>query len=216
MAVNYQDMTDGQKAIIYDYCKNDMKKLKLICNFVWGKKGLPSCYHDDLYGDAMDVLSESVITFDPNGKSQFKTYLTNNIRKSYKQWYRDNFLRAKRNNLELDENRKIKRDEKENPIIIHNVSFDVPINDEEEITLQDVIKGKNTVESEIFGEKEIGYSKKMERYLCRLSNPQKEVLRLISIGFTVNEILNELNITKEQYDDCYNAIHSYRNMQILL
>ena len=216
MAVNYQDMTDSQKATIYDYCKNDMKKLKLICNFVWGQKGIPNCYHDDLYDDAINVLSESVITFNPNGKSQFKTYLTNNIRKSYKQWHRDNFLRAKRNNLELDENRKIKRDEKENPIIIHNVSFDVPINDEEEITLQDVIKGKNTVESEIFGEKEIGYSKKMERYLCRLSNPQKEVLRLISIGFTVNEILNELNITKKQYDDCYNAIHSYRNMQILL
>ena len=216
MAVNYQDMTDSQKATIYDYCKNDMKKLKLTCNFVWGKKGIPNCYHDDLYDDAINVLSESVITFNPNGKSQFKTYLTNNIRKSYKQWHRDNFLRAKRNNLELDENRKIKRDEKENPIIIHNVSFDVPINDEDEITLQDVIKGKNTVESEIFGEKEIGYSKKMERYLSRLSNPQKEVLRLISIGFTANEILNELNITKKQYDDCYNAIHSYRNTQILL
>lgn len=216
MAVNYQDMTESQKAIIYDYCKNDMKKLKVICNFVWGKKGLPSCYHDDLYDDAINVLSESVITFNPNGKSKFKTYLTNNIRKSYSQWYRDNHLRAKRNNLELDENGKIKKDEHGNPIIIHNVSLDVPINDEEEITLQDVIKGRNTVESEIFGEKEIGYSKKMERYLCRLSNPQKEVLRLISIGFTVNEILDELNITKKQYDDCYNAIHSYRNMQILL
>ena len=102
---------------------------------------------------------------------------------------------------------------------IYDISDDaIPavINDEEEITLQDVIKGRNTVESEIFGEKEIGYSKKMERYLCRLSNSQKEVLRLISIGFTVNEILDELNITKKQYDDCYNAIHSYRNMQILL
>lgn len=216
MAVNYQDMTDGQKAIIYDYCKNDMKKLKLICKFVWGKKGLPSCYHDDLYDDAINVLSESVITFNPNGKSQFKTYLTNNIRKSYSQWYRDNHLRAKRNNLELDENGKIKRDEKENPIIIHNVSFDAPVGDEVESTLQDIIKGKNTVESEIFGEKEIGYSKKMSEYLSKLSNLQREVLNLISIGFTVNEILNELNITKRQYDDCYNAIHSYRNIQALL
>lgn len=216
MAVNYQDMTDSQKVIIYDYCKNDMKKLKSICNFVWGKKGLPSCYHDDLYGDAMDVLSESVVTFNPNGKSQFKTYLTNNIHRSYRQWYRDNFLRSKRNNLELDENGKIKRDEKENPTIIHNISFDAPVGDEDESTLQDIIKDKNTVESEIFGEKEIGYSKKMTEYLSRLSEPQKEVLRLISIGFTVNEILNELNITKKQYDDCYNAIHSYRNIQILL
>lgn len=216
MAVNYQDMTESQKAIIYDYCKNDMKKLKVICNFVWGKKGLPSCYHDDLYDDAINVLSESVITFNPNGKSKFKTYLTNNIRKSYSQWYRDNHLRAKRNNLELDENGKIKKDEHGNPIIIHNVSFDAPVGDEDESTLQDIIKGKNTVENEIFGEKEIGYSKKMSEYLSRLSNLQREVLNLISIGFTINEILNELNITKRQYDDCYNAIHSYRNTQILL
>ena len=119
--------------------------------------------------------------------------------------------------------RKIKVEEKDEKgnivikeVIIPDERLNAPINDEDNSTLEDMIRSVHTVESEIFGEKEIGYSKKMERYLSRLSNPQKEVLRLISIGFTVNEILNELNITKKQYDDCYNAIHSYRNMQILL
>ena len=127
--VNYSEMTEEQLAIINEYCENDMKKLKQICYTVWGKKGLPNCYHDDLYDDAMNALSESVMTFNQNGKASFKTYLTNNIRMSYGQWYRDNFLRAKRNNLELDEKGNIKKDENENPIIIPNISFDIPADD---------------------------------------------------------------------------------------
>jgi hypothetical protein len=56
----------------------------------------------------------------------------------------------------------------------------------------------------------------MARYLGRLSNLQKEVLRLISIGFTPCEIIEDLHINKQMYQDCYNAIHSYRNVEILL
>ena len=37
MTVNYSSMTEEQIAIINEYCKNDMKKLKQICYMVWGK-----------------------------------------------------------------------------------------------------------------------------------------------------------------------------------
>ena len=77
MVIDYSEMTEEQISIINEYCKDDMRKLKQICYFVWGKKGLPNCYHDDLYDDAMNVLSESVITFNPDGGASFKTYLTN-------------------------------------------------------------------------------------------------------------------------------------------
>ena len=121
MVVNYSSMTEEQIGIINEYCEDDMRKLKQICYFVWGKKGLPNCYHDDLYDDAMNVLSESVITFNPDGGASFKTYLTNNIHMSYGQWYRDTHLRLKRSNLLLDENGKIKKDKNGNRTIIHNV-----------------------------------------------------------------------------------------------
>ena len=104
MTVDYSNMTEEQIGIINEYCEDDMRKLKQICYFVWGKKGLPNCYYDDLYDDAMNVLSESVITFNPDGGASFKTYLTNNIHMSYGQWYRDTHLRSKRSNLLLDEN----------------------------------------------------------------------------------------------------------------
>lgn len=49
MAIDYSRMTKEQIDLIDEYCKDNMKKLKQICHFVWGQKGLPSCYHDDLY-----------------------------------------------------------------------------------------------------------------------------------------------------------------------
>ena len=67
-----------------------------------------------------------------------------------------------------------------------------------------------------FEENEDTYSAEMQKYLSRLSVLQREVLRLISIGFDPNEILTELHINKKQYEDCYNAIHAYRNTSILM
>ena len=124
MEINYSEMTEEQISLINEYCDNDMKKLKQICFFVWGKKGLPSCYHDDLYDDAIEVLSESAWTFNPDKDTKFKTFLTSNLKRSYKDWYRNTHFRAKRSNLELDENGRIKKDENGNPIIIPNVSFE--------------------------------------------------------------------------------------------
>ena len=96
------------------------------------------------------------------------------------------------------------------------ISIDSPVGEDENMTLSDIIADKDTIEKIFFEENEDTYSAEMQRYLIRLSILQSEVLRLISIGFNPNEILTELHINKKQYDDCYNAIHSYRNISILL
>ena len=95
------------------------------------------------------------------------------------------------------------------------VSLDTPIGDEEESTLRDVITDGNTIERELF-EREEGYSKRMLMYLGRLSNLQKDVLRLDAAGFFPGEIRRELHISERQYTDCWAAIHSYRNVSVLL
>ena len=96
------------------------------------------------------------------------------------------------------------------------ISIDSPVGEDENMTISDIIADKSTIEKIFFEENEDTYSAEMQRYLSRLSILQREVLRLISIGFNPNEILTELHINKKQYDDCYNAIHSYRNISILL
>lgn len=89
-------------------------------------------------------------------------------------------------------------------------------NSEDNVTIGETIADKNTIESEFFKERKETYSEEMCKYLSRLSNLQKEVLHLISIGFMPSEILEELHINKKMYEDCYNAIHSYRNTEVLL
>ena len=98
----------------------------------------------------------------------------------------------------------------------NSISIDTPIGDEDgNFTIGDTIASKYTIEKEFFEEREDGYSKEMCRYLGRLSDLQKEVLRLISIGFMPSEILEELHINQKMYEDCYQAIHSYRNISLL-
>ena len=98
----------------------------------------------------------------------------------------------------------------------NSISIDTPIGDEDgNFTIGDTISSKSTIEKEFFEEREECYSKEMCRYLGRLSELQKEVLRLISIGFMPSEILEELHINQKMYEDCYQAIHSYRNISLL-
>ena len=97
----------------------------------------------------------------------------------------------------------------------NSISIDTPIGDDENFTIGDTISSKSTIEKEFFEEREECYSKEMRRYLGRLSDLQKEVLRLISIGFMPSEILEELHINQKMYEDCYKAIHSYRNISLL-
>ena len=97
----------------------------------------------------------------------------------------------------------------------NSISIDTPIGDDENFTIGDTIASKFTIEKEFFEEREESYSKEMCRYLGRLSDLQKEVLRLISIGFMPSEILEELHINQKMYEDCYQAIHSYRNISLL-
>ena len=99
----------------------------------------------------------------------------------------------------------------------NSISIDTPIGDDDgNFTIGDTIASKSTIEKEFFEEREESYSKEMCRYLGRLSDLQKEVLRLISIGFMPSEILEELHINKKIYEDCYQAIHSYRNISVLI
>lgn len=96
------------------------------------------------------------------------------------------------------------------------VSIDTPMEEDEDVTLGDMIADENTIEREVFERNGEGYSKRMLLYLDRLSNLQREVLRLDADGYFPGEIREELHISEKQYMDCYAAIRSYRNVSVLL
>ena len=219
--MNYQDLTNEQVKLINWYCSNEMRELKKICYPIWGNKGVPNCYHDDLYDDAMKVLLESVRTFNTSKNTKFKTYLTSNINRSYIDWYRDNFLRGKRNNLELDENGKIKRDEDGRPIVISNYSLDAPT--EDGINLCEKVASDFNVED---GVKESSYthiddiledcSFEMIDFLNNiLSKLQRKVLELLMNDYSKEKILETLKIDSALYSDSIAAITSNKNTRNL-
>lgn len=96
-----------------------------------------------------------------------------------------------------------------------SVSIDMPVGDDEDVTVGDMIADSFDMEQEILQEKGERYSKRMRLYLSRLSDLQREVLQLTTAGYLPGEIRKKLQISAKQYTDCNTAIRSYRNVSVL-
>ena len=180
--------------IINSYYKNNAKKLHSMVDKILVKLRF-DVNHEDFYSLSNEIFVDVLKRYD--NKQDFDGFLYSCLINKFK--------------TEMTKRNRQKRQADK-----YSISIDSPIGDDDNSTLKDVIADKCTVESIFFKEKEESYSIEMQRYLNRLSVLQREILNLISIGFTPNEIINELNINKEQYTNCYNAIHSYRNTSILM
>ena len=182
------------EAIINSYYNNNAQKLhKMIDKIIFRLKF--NVDNEDFYSLGNEIFIDVINRYD--GKQQFDGFLYSCLIKKFK----TEMTRRNRQKRQADK---------------MAVSIETPIGENENITLSDIIADKNTIEKMFFEENEDTYSAEMQKYLSRLSSLQREVLRLISIGFDPNEILTELHINKKQYEDCYNAIHAYRNIEILM
>ena len=182
------------EAIINSYYNNNAQKLhKMIDKIIFRLKF--NVDNEDFYSLGNEIFIDVINRYD--GKQQFDGFLYSCLIKKFK----TEMTRRNRQKRQADK---------------MAVSIETPIGENENITLSDIIADKNTIEKMFFEENEDTYSVEMQKYLSRLSAVQREVLRLISIGFDPNEILTELHINKKQYEDCYNAIHAYRNTSILM
>lgn len=196
--------------------EDDAKEMKKICNKYMTKfGGISEMDYDDFYSQVGWDVSIASKKYKPIDGKSFKEFIYGVIKLSVcKQMTHRN--RGKRQLIV----EKVITDEAGNETIIKEyiptVSLDAPVGEEGGMTVGEMLAHKSTIESGFFEEREDTYSDKMNKYLNKLSNLQKEVLRLISIGFTPSEILEELHINKQMYEDCYSAIHSYRNTSILM
>ena len=180
--------------IILSYYENNAKKMRTMIDKILFRLKF-NVDNEDFYSLGNEVFLDVLNRYD--GKQDFDGFLYSCLVRKFK--------------TEMTRRNRYKRQADRMAI-----SIDSPVGEDENMTLSDIIADKDTIEKIFFEENEDAYSAEMQRYLSRLSILQREVLRLISIGFNPNEILTELHINKKQYDDCYNAIHSYRNISILL
>lgn len=184
------------ETILNYYYSNNAKKLHTMVDKILFKLKFIDVDKEDFYSLANEIFVDVIKRYD---KSQaFDGFLYSCLMNKFK----TEMTRRNRQKRQTDKN---------------SISIDTPIGDEDgNTTLGDMIASKSTIEKDFFEEKEEGYSKEMCKYLSKLSNLQKEVLHLISIGFMPSEILEELHINWKMYEDCYNAIHSYRNTSVLI
>lgn len=195
---------------------NEAKEMKKICNKYMVKfGGISEMDHDDFYSQVGWDISIASKNYQPNDDKSFKEFVYGVIKLSVcKQMTHRN--RGKRQIIIEKEI----IDETGNKTIIKEyiptISLDAPVGEEGGMTVREMLAYKFTTETDFFEKREDTYSDKMNKYLNKLSSLQREVLRLISIGFMPSEILEELHINQKMYEDCYQAIHSYRNISVLI
>ena len=199
---------------ITEYFKDNAKKLYALVDKVLFNLKFHDIDVEDFYSLSHEIFYNSLSYYDES--QSFNAFLYSCLYKKF-----CTYMTAKKRSKRC---MKIKVKEiDENGNVIEKVKFldderlDRPIGaSDDSLTLGEVVPSKESIDSEFFSEREDGFSYEMTAYLSRLSNMQKEVLQLLSIGFIAKDIIEELHITQKQYDDCYNAIHSYRNVSILM
>lgn len=181
--------------ILVTYYADNAKKLhKVVDRILQQFGGLADKDLDDFYSLANEVFVDVMRRYD--GSQSFDGFLYSCLV----------------NKIKTEMTRKNREKRKADRM---SISIDTPIGDDEDFTIGDMIAADFTIEKEIFDKNEEGYSKRMLLYLNRLSNLQKEILRLSTAGYLPGEIREELHISEKQYADCYAAIRSYRNVSIL-
>ena len=203
---------ENMEPIVVLYFQNNAKKLNNMVDKILFKLRFVDIDKNDFYSLANEVFMYAVRDYD---KSQsFDRFLYSCLYKKFctemtsrKRDKRCTKVKVKEKNEKGEVIEKI--------VIIPDVSIYSPIGEDESSTIEDIIADETTIEKEVFDRNEEGYSKKMLLYLSRLSNLQKEVLRLNIAGYLPSEIREELHIDEKEYTDCYAAIHSYRNVSVL-
>lgn len=202
--------------VINELFANNAKKLQKICNKEMMKfGGISNMDYDDFYSRVGWDISIARKRFDPTKGKTFKEYIYGIVKFSVRKEIKHRNREKRQIVVEVEE-KDCTGEMKKHKEYVKNLSIDSPIGEEENSTVGDMVADKDTIESLFFGENRGTYSKEMNEYLSKLSVLQQNVLYLISIGFTSNEIIEELHINKKLYEDCYNAIHSYRNISILM
>lgn len=209
------DREEWKEQIANEYCGNNMRKLRKICNKILKARNIPKEHWESFYDRAVDIFLESINSYDDSKECKFNTYFYGNLRRRTGTWFRDNF-RFKRCNLERDFSGNIIKDEKGNPTIIPNVSIHMKVDPEEDCILEEIISSNYNLEREIMN-KLYPTTDRVELYKSKLSYSQQLVVDLMCAGYTESEILSELHISREEYKDkILDTMKLYENVKVLL
>lgn len=204
--------------LLNSYYENNAKKLHNVVNQIFYKKygGIAERDMDEFYSVANDVFTDIINNnrYNPS-KGDFEGFLYGALSLAiideFKKQNRDKRttkieLTDENGNKVLDENGKPKR------ISVSDVYMDTPIGDNENSTIGDMIQSDFSMNDEI--ERELK-DDKIEKFLENLTKTQRQIAEMIMDDFSVSDIKKELNISDKEYTDNFNALKSFKNINIL-
>lgn len=199
------DLTPKQQQIVDEFCANEMRKLKKICNpkirSVFGDANMDD---DDIYSIAMDVLVDSAKRYD-DSQGKFETFLSSNIQNKINTYIRDTKYRAKRSNVQKDENGK--------DIYVPNIPIDAPTDDG--IDIVERIDSGFQIEDELPEEIGFSFGENVKEYLNSISEVQRKIAKYIMDGYKPSEIRMQLGLSEKQYAEHLAEMRSYEKKRKL-
>lgn len=204
-------MDFNRDEIVEDYCKNNFQQIWKICRAIISTKPVLWNFEEiELFEVCTITFSESLNTYDNSKCDSFGNYLYGNILRAFYDYVRD-YARFKRCNLQTDKYGNImKGEDGKTPIIIQDISLDEKI--EDNLEWSEKIESDFNLDNEIseeFGlhtDNEEEWHQEVKDYLSSLSPLQKQIIHLLSIKFTPEEICEELHITKKHYNNSFNRM----------
>lgn len=194
--------------------ENNQYKLKQICNKEMTRfGGLSPKDYDGFYSRAgleISIAKKNKI-YDPSkGKTPLEFFIGVIKRSIWKEMTDRN--RGKRQNFieieEVDRDGNIIKKKK----FIPTVSIDMPIGEDNEMTIKD------TLQSDFYIDKEIQTKfkdEKIENFLNNLSKIQRQIAEMIMQDFSIVDIKKKLKLSDKEYTDNFNAMKSFKNISIL-
>lgn len=200
--------------VIEELFENNAKKMESMCRKEIMKFGWLNHHRDfdDFYSQVAWDMAKAGKKFKKEHEEEytyddFKKYILGVIKFSV-----DKEMKKRNRKKRKIIKEKIYKDQYGNTVIekeyVHDMSLDAEIG--ENMTLKDIVMDKLAIDDST------EYSEKMLTYLKRLSKKQKNILMMLSDGYSASDIMEIFNISKKEYDDCISAIRSYKNIEVLL
>lgn len=209
-----QNVENKIESAIEELYANSQYKLKQICNKEMMKfGGLSPKDYDGFYSRAgLEIsVARKHKLYDPTrGKTPIEFFISIIKRSIWKEMTDRN--RGKRQNFieieEIDKDGNITKKKK----FIPTVSIDMPISEENGMTIKD------TLQSDFYIDEEIQMKfkdEKIENFLNNLSRTQRQIAEMIMEDVSVSDIKGKLKLSDKEYTDNLNAMRSFKNISIL-
>ena len=174
------------ETIINSYYENNAKKLRNMVDKILFKLKFVDVDNEDFYSLANEIFVDVLKRYD--NQQDFDGFIYSCLVNKFKtEMTRRNRQKRQADRMSLSWEEKIG-------------------NDEESLTIGDIVADDKTIESEVFKEERDEWRREVKEYLKKLSPLQRQIAFLLSDNNTPDEICEELHITMKHFENSVKRI----------